>query len=334
MNVVCHQAVAEQPYAVLPAPLRKCLEIESPVFVAQEDVLTIVAPLGDVVWNALHDHTGHPRHWNVRIIAEFGGCPSSPPHLPLISPHPLISSSSPSSPSSPPHLLLISSSSPPHLLLISSHLLIISSHLLISLISSSPSSPHLSLISLISHLISPHLSPHLSSSLTSSHLTSSHLISPHLHLISPHLPLISPHLTSSHLISPHLSSSPPHLSSSPPHLSSSPPHLPLISPHLSSSLIFSSLIFPIGAIRDRPRKNESAINRCPRFGAWSHLGHQQGKRVPSCEGFASGKLGVITLLREPRPVPNLFLRDRTERPRGEQSPPGFQVTPQAAGRAD
>ena len=77
MNVVCHQAVAEQPHAVLPAPLRKCLEIESPVFVAQEDVLTIVAPLGDVVWNALHDHTGHPRHWNVRIIAEFGGCPSS-----------------------------------------------------------------------------------------------------------------------------------------------------------------------------------------------------------------------------------------------------------------
>ena len=73
MNVVCHQAVAEQPHAVLPAPLRKCLEIESPVFVAQEDVLTIVAPLGDVVWNALHDHTGHPRHWNVRIIAEFGG---------------------------------------------------------------------------------------------------------------------------------------------------------------------------------------------------------------------------------------------------------------------
>ena len=63
MNVVCHQAVAEQPHAVLPAPLRKCLEIESPVFVAQEDVLTIVAPLGDVVWNALHDHTGHPRHW-------------------------------------------------------------------------------------------------------------------------------------------------------------------------------------------------------------------------------------------------------------------------------
>ena len=282
MNVVCHQAVAEQPYAVLPAPLRKCLEIESPVFVAQEDVLTIVAPLGDVVWNALHDHTGHPRHWNVRIIAEFGGCPSSP---------------------------LISSSSPPHL-----------PHLLISLISSSPSSPHLPhlLISLISSSpSSPHL-PHLLISLISSSL-------PHL---SPHL---SPHLTSSHLISPHLS---PHLSSS---LTSSlliSPHLPLISPHLSSSLIFSSLIFPIGAIRDRPRKNESAINRCPRFGAWSHLGHQQGKRVPSCEGFASGKLGVITLLREPRPVPNLFLRDRTERPRGEQSPPGFQVTPQAAGRAD
>ena len=140
MNVVCHQAVAEQPYAVLPAPLRKCLEIESPVFVAQEDVLTIVAPLGDVVWNALHDHTGHPRHWNVRIIAEFGGCPSSP----------LISLSS------PPHLLLISSSSPssPHL---SPHLLISPSSLTSSLTSSLLISPHLS-SSPSSLLISPHLS--------------------------------------------------------------------------------------------------------------------------------------------------------------------------------
>ncbi len=93
MNVVCHQAVAEQPHAVLPAPLRKCLEIESPVFVAQEDVLTIVAPLGDVVWNALHDHTGHPSHWNVRIIAEFGGCPSFVLIRPHSSPHSSIHSS-------------------------------------------------------------------------------------------------------------------------------------------------------------------------------------------------------------------------------------------------
>ena len=37
------------------------------VLVAQGDVLTIAAPLGDVVWNALHDHTGHARHWTVRI---------------------------------------------------------------------------------------------------------------------------------------------------------------------------------------------------------------------------------------------------------------------------
>ena len=71
-NVVGHQAVAEQPHTVLPAPLRRCFEIESPVFVAQKDLLTIVAPLGDVMRNALHDHTGHPRHREVRIIPEFG----------------------------------------------------------------------------------------------------------------------------------------------------------------------------------------------------------------------------------------------------------------------
>ena len=106
MNVVCHQAVAEQPHAVLPAPLRKCLEIESPVFVAQEDVLTIVAPLGDVVWNALHDHTGHPRHWNVRIIAEFGGCPS---FLPFLRPSFLLSFPPHSSFLIPPHSFI-----PPH----------------------------------------------------------------------------------------------------------------------------------------------------------------------------------------------------------------------------
>ena len=83
-----------------------------------------------------------------------------------------------------------------------------------------------------------------------------------------------------------------------------------------------------------PIGSDGPINRCPRSGPWGCFSHQQRKRVPSCEGFASGKLGVITLPREPRPFPNLFLRDRIERPRGEQSPPGFQVTPQAAGRAD
>ena len=181
MNVVCHQAVAEQPYAVLPAPLRKCLEIESPVFVAQEDVLTIVAPLGDVVWNALHDHTGHPRHWNVRIIAEFGGCPSSL----LISPSSLLISPPSSLPSSLPHLSSLIS---PHLFLISSSSL---PHLFISLslISSSlsPSSLHLSPSSL--HLSLPHL--FISLSLISSSLSPSslHLSLPHLFIS---LSLISP----------------------------------------------------------------------------------------------------------------------------------------------
>ena len=187
MNVVCHQAVAEQPYAVLPAPLRKCLEIESPVFVAQEDVLTIVAPLGDVVWNALHDHTGHPRHWNVRIIAEFGGCPSSL----LISPSSLLISPPSSLPSSLPHLSSLIS---PHLflisLLISPHLFLISPpHLF--LISSS-SLPHLFIsLSLISSSLSPsslHLSlPHLFISLS---LISSSLSPSSLHLSLPHLPSI------------------------------------------------------------------------------------------------------------------------------------------------
>ena len=177
MNVVCHQAVAEQPYAVLPAPLRKCLEIESPVFVAQEDVLTIVAPLGDVVWNALHDHTGHPRHWNVRIIAEFGGCPSSL----LISPH--LSSPLPHLSSSHLSLIspLISPLSPSSLHLSLPHLFLSSSL--------SPSSLHLSLPHLfISSFSSLHLSlPHLFISLS---LISSSLSPSSLHLSLPHLPSI------------------------------------------------------------------------------------------------------------------------------------------------
>jgi hypothetical protein len=61
-RVVSGEAVAQQRHTMLLTLLPQSLDVKSPVFVNQEDVLTIVAPLGDVVRNALHDHTGHSRH--------------------------------------------------------------------------------------------------------------------------------------------------------------------------------------------------------------------------------------------------------------------------------
>ena len=52
--------------AVLLTLLAQSLDVGSPVFVNQEDVLAIVAPLGDVVRNALHDHTRHS--WHRRVL--------------------------------------------------------------------------------------------------------------------------------------------------------------------------------------------------------------------------------------------------------------------------
>jgi hypothetical protein len=65
VDVIRHQAVAQQRHAVLLTLVAQSLDVGSPVFVDQEDVLAIVAPLGDVVRNALHDHTGHSRHRRV-----------------------------------------------------------------------------------------------------------------------------------------------------------------------------------------------------------------------------------------------------------------------------
>lgn len=56
MDVLRHQAVAQQRHAMLPALLPQSLDVESPIFVHQEDVLTIVAALCDVVRNADRHH--------------------------------------------------------------------------------------------------------------------------------------------------------------------------------------------------------------------------------------------------------------------------------------
>ena len=47
--MIRHQAVAENPQAIASAVFAESFQIESPVFVYQEDILAIVAPLGDVV---------------------------------------------------------------------------------------------------------------------------------------------------------------------------------------------------------------------------------------------------------------------------------------------
>jgi hypothetical protein len=68
VDVIRHQAIAQQRQAMLLTLVAQSLDVGSPVFVNQEDVLTIVAPLGDVVRNALHDHTGHSRHGEVLSV--------------------------------------------------------------------------------------------------------------------------------------------------------------------------------------------------------------------------------------------------------------------------
>jgi hypothetical protein len=51
------------------------LDVESPVFVNQENVLTIVAPLGDVVRSALDDHRGpFSASEGVVTMTQFGAC--------------------------------------------------------------------------------------------------------------------------------------------------------------------------------------------------------------------------------------------------------------------
>ena len=60
MDVGAHQAVAQHAHAAAAAALGQRFQIEPPVFVNQEDILTVVAPLGDVVRNAVRHHTGRP----------------------------------------------------------------------------------------------------------------------------------------------------------------------------------------------------------------------------------------------------------------------------------
>ena len=62
MYVIRHQAVAQQGYAVMAALGPQNVDVEALVLGEQEYVLAVVAPLGDVVRNALHGHSSHSRH--------------------------------------------------------------------------------------------------------------------------------------------------------------------------------------------------------------------------------------------------------------------------------
>ena len=61
MNVMRHQAPAKQPDSVAGAVFGQRLQILPPVFAGHEDILSIIAPLGDVMRNAHRDHTGRRR---------------------------------------------------------------------------------------------------------------------------------------------------------------------------------------------------------------------------------------------------------------------------------
>ncbi len=62
MDVIRHQTIAEQRDAVAPRTFARSFEIEAPVVVEQEDILAVVAPLGDVMRHARRHHPGHPSH--------------------------------------------------------------------------------------------------------------------------------------------------------------------------------------------------------------------------------------------------------------------------------
>ena len=56
MHVIRHPAVAQHGQAVLLRFPTQRFDVESPIFVEQEDVLAVVAPLSDVMRKALRDH--------------------------------------------------------------------------------------------------------------------------------------------------------------------------------------------------------------------------------------------------------------------------------------
>ena len=62
MDVIRHQAIAEQRDAAAPRAFAQSFKIEAPVIVEQEDILAVVAPLCDVMRHARRHHPGHPSH--------------------------------------------------------------------------------------------------------------------------------------------------------------------------------------------------------------------------------------------------------------------------------
>ena len=68
VDMICHQAVAQDGEPELLTLLAERLEVELSVFVGEEYVLAVVAPLGDVVWNGLHHHARLSRHESSSVI--------------------------------------------------------------------------------------------------------------------------------------------------------------------------------------------------------------------------------------------------------------------------
>ncbi len=68
VDVIGHQAVAQDRQAELLALLAQRLDVEATVVVGEEDVLAVVAPLSGVMRNALRHHARLSRHVLARIV--------------------------------------------------------------------------------------------------------------------------------------------------------------------------------------------------------------------------------------------------------------------------
>lgn len=60
--MIRHQAIGHHGQAVAVCLLGQQLKVDAAVIVDEEDILPVVAPLGDVVWHTRDYDSGNPRH--------------------------------------------------------------------------------------------------------------------------------------------------------------------------------------------------------------------------------------------------------------------------------
>jgi hypothetical protein len=83
MNMIGQQAITQQPHAVATSLEAKAVEVEPPVFVEQEDLLAVVAALGDVMRDAVRHQPRLAGH-EVSDSLPHKSRPDFPPDFPRI----------------------------------------------------------------------------------------------------------------------------------------------------------------------------------------------------------------------------------------------------------